>query len=159
MLQLARKPEAERTKEQRETLARFYRSVAPELEASRVRLRAAELEKDAFVKGVAQSLVTVAQEPDAVRVLPRGNWLDDSGEVVLPDVPGFLPPLPKTAARATRLDLARWLTSRENPLTARVLVNRLFKLSFGQGLSRTLEDLQAIVRDARAEGATVRVFG
>jgi len=141
VLALAKKPAEERSKEQRETLARFYRSLAPALEASRSRLRAAELEKDAFVKEVPQSLVTVAQEPDSVRLLPRGNWLDDSGEVVLPDVPGFLPPLAKDGLRATRLDLARWLTSRENPLGARVLVNRLWKLYFGQGLSRTLEDL------------------
>ena len=76
-----------------------------------------------------------------VRILPRGNWLDESGEVVTPAVPRFLPAPEATGPRATRLDLARWLTSRENPLTARVFVNRLWKLAFGQGLSRTLEDL------------------
>ena len=76
-----------------------------------------------------------------MRVLPRGNFLDESGEIVTPAVPRFLPPLDTAGRRATRLDLARWLTSRENPLTARVLVNRLWRLYFGQGLSRTLEDL------------------
>jgi hypothetical protein len=140
VLGIAARAPGERTKDQRETIARFYRSVAPELAAARTRLRAAELEKDDLVKDVPQSLVTVAQEPDSVRILPRGNWLDESGEVVVPAVPHFLPPL-ATDGRARRLDLARWLTSRENPLTARVLVNRLFKLFFAQGLSRTLEDL------------------
>ncbi len=140
VLGLARKPQDERTKEQRETLARFYRSVAPELAAARARLRAAELEKDALVADIPQSLVTVTQEPEPVRILPRGNWLDDSGEIVAPAVPHFLPS-PQQTSRAGRLELARWLTSRENPLTARVLVNRLWKLFFGQGLSRTLEDL------------------
>src|SRR4029450_7862908 len=78
-----------------------------------------------------------------VRVLPRGNWLDDSGEVVTPAVPQFLQAAASTAGRATRLDLARWLTSRDNPLTARVLANRLWKLCFGQGLSRSVEALGA----------------
>jgi hypothetical protein len=65
----------------------------------------------------------------------------------------FLPPLAAGAGRATRLDLARWLTSRENPLTARVLVNRLWRLYFGQGLSRTLEDLGSQGEWRRTSGA------
>jgi hypothetical protein len=76
-----------------------------------------------------------------VRILPRGNWLDESGEVVAPGVPHFLPQAGTNGAPPTRLDLARWLTSKENPLTARVFVNRQWKLLFGQGISRTLEDL------------------
>ena len=83
---------------------------------------------------VPQSLVTTAQAPEPVRILPRGNWLDESGEVVEPAVPHFLPPIETDGRRATRLDLARWLTSAENPLTARVFVNRLWKLFFGHGL-------------------------
>ena len=73
-------------------------------------------------------------------MLPRGNWLDDSGEDSSPAVPEFLPSV-VTAPRAgrkcsalTRLDLARWMARRENPLTARVFVNRLWKLAFGQGI-------------------------
>jgi hypothetical protein len=76
-------------------------------------------------------------------VLPRGNWQDDSGEVVALAVPAFLPPLAADRSRPDRLDLARWLTSREHPTTARVLANRLWKVCFGQGLSRTVEDLGA----------------
>ena len=132
-----------RTKEQADAIAAFYRRSAPELAGARDRLRAAELEREAFLVAVPSSYVTTAQAADAVRVLPRGNWLDDSGEVVLPAVPQFLPPLPAAGRRATRLDLARWLTSRENPLTARVLANRLWKLCFGHGLSRTVEDTGA----------------
>ena len=68
-----------------------------------------------------------------MRVLPRGNWMDDSGEVVEPGVPRFLPQL-KTTGRATRLDLANWMTSAENPLTARVWVNRVWMHHFGEPL-------------------------
>jgi hypothetical protein len=76
-----------------------------------------------------------------VRILPRGNWLDESGEVVEPAVPASLNPLGVEGRRATRLDLARWLVAADNPLTARVFVNRLWKLTFGQGIVRTVEDL------------------
>jgi len=132
-----------RTREQAGALAAFYRRSAPELAGARDRLRAAELQKQAFLATVPSSYVTTTQEPDPVRVLPRGSWLDDSGEVVSPAVPRFLPPLESTGSRPTRLDLARWLTSRENPLTGRVLANRLWRLCFGHGLSRTVEDTVA----------------
>jgi hypothetical protein len=76
-----------------------------------------------------------------VRVLPRGNWLEDSGEEQQPAVPGFfVVKLAPTQSRLTRLDLARWMTSPDNPLTARVFVNRLWKLVFGRGIVRSLED-------------------
>jgi hypothetical protein len=59
--------------------------------------------------------------------------------VVQPGVPDFLAPLDKKE-RATRLDLAKWVVSPDNPLTARVFVNRLWKVAFGQGLVRNLND-------------------
>jgi mono/diheme cytochrome c family protein len=141
ILEIAAKNRAERTKEQRETLTSFFRRVAPELASVRAALRAAEVRKADLVKDVPQSLVTTAGEPEPVRILPRGNWQDESGEVVAPAVPLFLPQIETGGRRATRLDLARWLTAADNPLTARVFVNRLWKLFFGQGLARSLEDL------------------
>lgn len=75
------------------------------------------------------------------RVLPRGNWQDESGEIVAPAVPHFLPQLATGGRRASRLDLANWLTSNDNPLTARHFVNRLWKQFFGSGLSNVLDDL------------------
>ena len=79
--------------------------------------------------------------PRITRLLPRGNWLDDSGEIVTPQTPDFLPPLGASSSRANRLDLAQWLVAEENPLTSRVFVNRLWKLFFGRGLSGVLDDL------------------
>ncbi len=87
------------------------------------------------------TLVSTSVAPRVMRVLPRGNWLNETGEVVLPGVPAVFPGL-ETAnkARATRLDLADWLVSPQNPLPARVMVNRLWKLFFGQGLVSTMDD-------------------
>ena len=86
-----------------------------------------------------RTMVTGRIKPRTIRVLPRGNWMDDSGEIVEPAVPHFLPVL-KNGNRANRLHLAEWLTSADNPLTARVFVNRLWYLLFGSGLSSTLDD-------------------
>lgn len=76
--------------------------------------------------------------PRATHVLMRGEY-DKKGEKVTAGVPAFLPPLPKDAP-ANRLGLARWLVSREHPLTARVIVNRYWQMIFGTGLVKTAED-------------------
>ena len=79
-------------------------------------------------------------EPIPAHVLIRGQY-DKPGELVGPDTPAFLPPLRKTdGSRPTRMDLAQWLVSPENPLTARVAVNRLWQILFGEGLVRTPGD-------------------
>ncbi len=95
--------------------------------------------------GYAMTMVTEQADPkkrQQTRVLPRGNWQDESGEKLLPDTPSFLPKLPDVGERQmTRLDLANWLTSKENPLTARHFANRTWKHFFGTGLSNQLDDL------------------
>ena len=72
------------------------------------------------------------------RVFERGNWMVPA-DTVVPGSPGSLPPLPK-GAPANRLGLAQWLTIPENPLTARVTVNRYWAQFFGTGIVETLED-------------------
>ena len=93
--------------------------------------------------GRAWTMVTQAVEPLTIRVLPRGNWQDESGAVVLPATPSFLPGREEStdAKRLTRLDLAKWIVSNENPITARAVMNRLWQQFFGTGLSAILDDL------------------
>ncbi|MCP4815495.1 MAG: DUF1553 domain-containing protein, partial [Planctomycetaceae bacterium] len=80
--------------------------------------------------------------PRVSRILPRGNWLDETGPVVLPAVPEFMESI-NVERRATRLDLANWLTNSEQvsgKLTARVLANRIWFLLMGSGVSSSLDD-------------------
>ena len=81
------------------------------------------------------------EEPSA-HVLERGRF-EAPGERVGADVPVSLPPLPSGEPR-NRLGLARWLVAPEQPLTARVLVNRFWAEVFGAGLVRTPSDFGRI---------------
>jgi mono/diheme cytochrome c family protein len=124
-------------------LNKYYRSVSPELLALREKIAVAEKELSALLSGYAITLVTKSVEPRTMRVLPRGDWMDDSGDVVEPATPSFLFGAEDTGRRQTRLDLAEWLIDEDNPLTARVFVNRLWQRFFGTGLSRVLDDVGA----------------
>ena len=77
-------------------------------------------------------------KPRDAFVLIRGEY-DKKGAKVSPATPAQLPALPKDAPN-NRLGLARWLIAKDNPLTARVAVNRMWQLHFGKGLVRTAED-------------------
>ncbi len=94
--------------------------------------------------GKSPVLTTEAIAPAVVRILPRGNWQDDSGAIVTPAAPHFLPqPNAPEDHRLTRMDLAQWLISADNPLTSRAIVNRFWKQLFGNGLANSVEDLGA----------------
>ena len=133
----------QRNDDQRAKLWKHFRGIAPELAPLRAELAEAQKQRDAFDKTIARCLISESATPRVVRVLPRGNWLDESGEVVEPGVPAFLPQPKIEGRKLTRLDLAQWIVSPENPLTARVFVNRLWKLFFGTGLSKVLDDVGA----------------
>ena len=100
--------------------------------------------KEELDKRMASTLITESVPPRMVRVLARGNWMDENGEVVLPGVPQTLDFSPvSNEARLNRLDLAKWMVDPRHPLTSRVISNRLWKLLFGSGISRKLDDLGA----------------
>lgn len=119
-------------------------------QAAKDRLEKARKERDAFYKNLPKCLITKSTPiKRTVRLLPRGNWMDESGQLIKPALPQYLMPSnandvsseKSTLENLTRLDLARWLVSAENPLTARVTMNRLWKHFFGIGLSKVLDDL------------------
>ncbi|NLX95698.1 MAG: DUF1553 domain-containing protein [Rhodopirellula sp.] len=130
----------QRSQPQHNAIAAYYRSIAPELADARKRLADLESQKQAVLHAAPTTLISVSTSPRTIRVLPRGNWLNDSGEVVEPAIPMFLGKLDTADRRPTRLDLARWMTRRENPLVARVFVNRLWTLLFGRGLVTSVDD-------------------
>jgi len=107
-------------------------------------LEVAETAKSDFYRSLPKCIVTkTGKTKRVVRILPRGNWLDESGEIVKPALPLYLPQLDVKDRELNRLDLAQWLVSKDNPLTARVTMNRLWKQFFGIGLSKVLDDLGA----------------
>jgi hypothetical protein len=137
-------PADKRTAPQKQKLAEAYKQIAPELAALRTQLSTAEKEKADFEAAAPKCIVSISDTAKrTVRILPRGDWMNESGEVVKAALPGYLPK-PKIQGRdLTRLDLAQWLVSKDNPLTARTVMNRLWKQFFGTGLSKVLDDLGA----------------
>ena len=135
------KPE-EQTDAHRAGLTRHFRFVSRQLEPFRRRIAELNGEKTLLTGRIPTALVTQAtSKMRLVRILPRGDWMDDSGPLVQPAVPAVLGELKTDGFRATRLDLANWLTSTENPLTARTFTNRIWRQFFGSGLAGILEDL------------------
>ncbi|MDE0938777.1 MAG: DUF1549 and DUF1553 domain-containing protein, partial [Pirellulales bacterium] len=133
--------ESQRSEEGKQLLHDHFRRIAPETASIRKLIRDAEGEKKQIEDTARKVLVTIADKPRVVRILGRGDWQDASGEIVEPAVPESLGSVEASAGkRLTRLDLARWLADPQNPLTARVFVNRLWKLMFGRGLVQSLGD-------------------
>ncbi|MDX2191433.1 MAG: DUF1553 domain-containing protein [Bacteroidota bacterium] len=97
-----------------------------------------ELHKYLYAKGIPIMRELPEGKKRITRVFHRGNWMAKT-DTVTPDVPNILNKMPKNAPK-NRLGMAQWLTSTENPLTARVAVNRFWEQLFGYGIVETLED-------------------
>ena len=134
-------PPAKRLAKQRDSLARHHRSLMPDFIAAR---RGGETTR-AAIKKLNDSLGSTMVMRDSAK--PRDTFLlvrgvydqPDKSQSIQPGVPASLPGLAKRG-RANRLDLARWLTDPNHPLTARVTVNRYWQHFFGIGLVKTTED-------------------
>jgi len=107
-------------------------------------LTKAQKERDSLYESFPKCLVsTIGKDKRTVRILPRGDWMDESGEAMKPSLPQYLTQAMPSDRELNRLDLANWLVSRDNPLTSRTVMNRLWKQFFGMGISKVLDDLGA----------------
>ena len=130
-------PAASRSAVEAELVRRRFLASAAELATPLEEIRRLE---DSLREGTT-TLVLRERPADSRRVTHRrhrGEFTQPE-EAVQPAAPAFLPPLP-AGRPADRLALARWLVSPDNPLTARVVVNRHWQALFGRGLVKTLED-------------------
>ena len=135
----------EQSQDQKAKLQSFYRekiSTVAALQEEQARLADlrkahAELEKQVPLTLIWRELA----EPRTAYYLHRGEY-DQHGHVVQRRTPGFLPPMEDDMPR-DRLGLAQWLVDRKHPLTARVMVNRLWQQIMGTGLVKTSEDFGA----------------
>jgi hypothetical protein len=139
-------PAKELTEEQAAKLRRFYvaliaRPMTAELEQARVAWEAARTSRIIAEESAPGTFVfRDLPKPRESFVMVRGQY-DKPGDQVEPGVPAVLPPIKKEEGeRLTRLDLANWLVAPENPLMARVAVNRLWQQMFGTGLVKTSYD-------------------
>ena len=133
-------PEDERPEETRAELDHLHRAHCALLADDREEKARLEGELMSLRGQIPLVMETRSVEPMVTRVLARGDWMDETGEVVQPGVPAALGVIAVEGRRPTRLDLARWLVDGRNPLVARVLVNRVWRLFMGRGIVETLDD-------------------
>jgi hypothetical protein len=124
-----------------DALSEYYAATAdPDVTKAADELKAARRALSQFVNPIPEIMVMdEMKEPKPAYVLKRGNY-DQPGERVTANTPSALPPLPAAPRAANRLDLARWLTQPDHPLTARVTVNRFWQQMFGRGIVETADN-------------------
>lgn len=129
-------PSSQRTDLHKQELAAYFRAVTPLLQPVRDRLA---LVRESLNNLEIPTTLVMKQsaQPRRSHVLLRGNFLNH-GKEVWPGVPASLHPL--VGVRRNRLALARWLVDLNNPLVARVTVNRFWEQIFGRGIVETSED-------------------
>jgi len=128
-------PERERTAEHKRELFSYYRTTVPEWAEANKKID--ELLKE-WPYGPTTLALAKRSQPRTTRIFKRGDW-KNPGDEVTANSPSALHPFPKGAPR-NRLGLAQWIVDKDNPLTTRVIVNRIWQQYFGQGLVTTPED-------------------
>jgi len=138
--EIASKPESRWTEDQWHVASEFYlNNIDPSFRAAYAQMHALDARLDQL--SVGGDITQVAWDKHTLAyadILERGNYAARMGRVEA-NTPHFLPPLPAGVPH-NRLALARWTVSPENPLTARVTVNRMWYELFGTGIVETTED-------------------
>ena len=137
LLAILKKPAAKRTDKQQATLDEHFFSQDPMVKSLVAKRDAAGKKLDA-IKPITTLVMVEQEQPRDTHVFRRGNFKEPL-EQVQPGTPRSLPPMLE-GMPANRLGLARWLVNRDNPLTARVTVNRWWAEIFGRGIVDTEED-------------------
>ena len=130
-----------RSEKQAAVLRAAYFADAESIRAIRKQIADQEAERASVADSGVSTVVSRSVKPRTIRILPRGNWMDDSGEIVQPAIPSYFGKLDTGDRRATRLDLANWLGTPDHLLTSRTMVNRLWYLLFGRGVCTSVDDL------------------
>lgn len=148
LIKLLKKPEADRSEEDSKSLdselrKHFDQKVKPTLKdkVPAIQRREDLAKKLAAYKAdqIPRVMIMSDDKPRETHILTRGEYLDPAEKVTFA-TQEFLPSLPADAPK-NRLGLAQWLMAPENPLTARVQVNRIWQHYFGTGIIKTAEDL------------------
>ena len=136
-------PADKRSAEQEKELTKYYVSIAPALDPQRAELANLKKKLSEEKPFTTVPVMRAVAEKDRRKTLiqRRGNYLETGAEVSA-GVPAVFHALPKERT-PDRLTLAHWLVDENNPLTARVLANRLWQAVFGVGLVRTSEEFGA----------------
>jgi hypothetical protein len=139
--EIAAKPAAQRTALEQLQIREYYlEHAAPEdLRAADLQIHQLQQEKERYMRSYPTVMVMEdSPTPKDTFLLIRGAY-DKHGEKVQPGLPAVLPPMPPGLPN-NRLGFAKWLVSPENPLLARVTVNRFWQMYFGTGIVKTVED-------------------
>ncbi len=137
------KPAEKRQPKELQAIAKYYETIDPVLAAAErsVKKTETQLRKEAGPEVSVMIMRERDGDPAPIYLLDRGQYTDPVKDDPLSrGVPKELLPTKESSQPGNRLELAQWLVSRENPLTARVIVNRLWQDHFGTGLVKTVDD-------------------
>lgn len=139
LLNLVKIPASQRTPEQVLKLTELFKNHAPQKSRERIRFANLNDRLSVLTQKHPTMVMDTAKNPRVTKFLERGDYAAPKHEVK-PGTPAFLPPLKPAGENANRLDLARWLTQPDHPLTARVAVNNIWAIFFGEGLVTSRAD-------------------